>query len=491
MAARSRLLAAPALLLLVALWGAPAEAHGIWGHIHVTGWAIENLPEGEVRDFFADPEVMNAALYGAAFTDSGYWPQGGSLEAPARAYGEHTHWEPFIEDFVAWMQVHDPPPWTSQESRLRVAFLMGCASHGLQDELFDSLFLDQAAQHDGAGQEATDPGIDGFLGLDGWLRFAPTPWIPMDVLLELYAPLDAGVDAEVIQRSADLMELVYLRRPEAAASLGRQYAAQLPWTRANYLNPDLPGSLRAEVLPTARYLQALWDRLHGADLTGSPVIYAWPDTPRRLGSGEAGSLDSRVTLIFGAGLRYGEAAPRWADEATGADVPFTRRNTRWDNPWTRLIRVWPDASLAPGSWQVVTLPAGATLIHGGATTGDFTHRVQVACDPGPACPPVEGAPVADLGEPSWPEEPDAGAPPEDVGGEEVEDVGEDVGEDVVEEDVGEEVGEVLPPRGSGANNGWACAASGRPDSGWGGGVWGLVALLGAALGVRGLRRPGS
>ena len=66
----------------------------------MTGWAIEALPAGELRDFFLDEEVFNAALFGAAFTDSGYFPQGGELGEKGSAYSEHTHWEPFIQDFV-------------------------------------------------------------------------------------------------------------------------------------------------------------------------------------------------------------------------------------------------------------------------------------------------------------------------------------------------------------------------------------------------------
>ena len=110
------------LVILLLLFPANASAHGIWAHIHVTGWAAENLPPGELRDFFAsDPEVFNALLFGAAFTDSGYWPQAGELATKSRAYGEHTHWEPFISDFVAWIRANDPPPWTSLESKKRVA----------------------------------------------------------------------------------------------------------------------------------------------------------------------------------------------------------------------------------------------------------------------------------------------------------------------------------------------------------------------------------
>ena len=110
---------------LVCTMSTSATAHGIWSHIHVTGWAVENMPPGEVRDFFAsDPEIFNALLFGAAFTDSGYWPQGGDLATKSRAYGEHSHWEPFIGDFIAWIVANDPPPWTSLESKKRVAFLL-------------------------------------------------------------------------------------------------------------------------------------------------------------------------------------------------------------------------------------------------------------------------------------------------------------------------------------------------------------------------------
>src|SRR5262245_8508961 len=99
---------ASALLLLpVATLGfaETARAHGVWGNVHVTGWAIENLPPGELRDFFADNEVREAAQFGAAYTDSGYAieqrkviPLLGATDqeiAQGHEYSEITHWEPF------------------------------------------------------------------------------------------------------------------------------------------------------------------------------------------------------------------------------------------------------------------------------------------------------------------------------------------------------------------------------------------------------------
>ncbi len=151
-----------------------------------------------------DHDVFNAALFGAGFTDSGYSPGNiprtdetwTTLVSKASAYSEHTHWEPFIEQFVEWIRENDPPPYDHLpaeerlESEKRLAFLLGCAAHGLQDEIFDSLFLFQTQEHDGVGQSEVDPASDGFLGVEGYARFVPEPYVPYDTVLELYA--DAG-----------------------------------------------------------------------------------------------------------------------------------------------------------------------------------------------------------------------------------------------------------------------------------------------------------
>ncbi len=392
--------------VVAGLWGAPeAAAHGIWGHVHVTGWAVENLPDGELRTFLSDPEVFNALLFGAAFTDSGYWPQGGELAAKAHAYGEHTHWEPFIEDFVQWLADNDPPPWTSLESKKRVAFLMGCASHGLQDEIFDSLFLYQADENDGAGQGEADPGTDGFLALDGHLRFVPEPWYPVDTLLELYAMAGLDTTADVMAQSVDIMTFLYVNGElgrEIARTNGHEYLDVIPWTAAHYMDPDIPGALRAEIFPTARYLEALWARLHGDYGSDVLVTHAYPEPPRRLRSHEAGTVDGWVTLIFGVGAKSGSATTSWVD-ADQTPVTYQTKATRWGNSqdWGRLMRLQPTQTLAPGGWYTVRLEPGVERIDGVPFEGDFELSFQVACDATnpDGCPPLD-PPVATIDPPA-------------------------------------------------------------------------------------------
>ena len=412
-----------ATVAALVVWPRTGDAHGIWGHVHVTGWAIENLPAGELRDFFADPEVMNAALFGAAFTDTGYGPKT-SIEAQARAYSEHTHWEPFIQDFILWIRENDPPPWTDLESRKRVAFLMGCAAHGMQDEIFDSLFLYQVQEHDNGSQESADPGTDGFLALEGHLRLFPEEYIPMETVLELYEVLDQEVTEAVIREAVDLVKGVYVNEqtgPIVARALGETYGPELPWTKAHYLDPEIPGSLRAEINPTLHYLEAIWERLHDRFEPDDALIHTYPAPPRRLLGTNASSPDSWVTTIYGAGVHNDSAAATWTEhtEPTSADgppVPFERQGTRWGATWTRLHRFVPTTALTSGAWYTLSLAPGVELIGGGETTAPLELIFQAPCAaPDPAvCPDLGPIPVPaiDGSAPPPPPEPEPEPEPE-------------------------------------------------------------------------------
>ncbi len=356
-----------------------AHAHGLWGHIHVTGWAVENMPDDELRAFLLEPEVFNALLFGATFTDTGY-----AMDVEAsRAYAEHTHWEPFIQDYVEWMRVNDPPPWTTTESKQRVAFLMGCASHGLQDELFDTLFLYQVNRHDGREQGEADPGTDGFLALDEHLRFMPKEWIPLETVLELYAELPQTITEDVIADAVGLVTAFYINDtigPGVARSLGETYDDIIPWTREHYLDTEIPGSLRSEIVPTMRYQQAIWARLHEGITADEAAVFAYPESPRRLLAADATSPDSWVTVVFGVGVRYTDDLLTLVD-ANGAVVATTAANSRWGPEYTRVARLAPLADLTPGAWYTVRARTGLETIDGQASTRRFEHTFQVPCEP--------------------------------------------------------------------------------------------------------------
>lgn len=373
-----RSVAAVAALALVGLAPRQADAHGLHGHIHVTGWAIENLPPGELRTMFQDPDVFFAALAGSMFPDTGY-----ALDRPAaRAYAEHAHWEPFIEDFIQYMIRTHGPTYETKEEQLLVAFLLGCAAHGLQDELFDSTFLYETEERDGGGQDLTDPGTDGFLVIDGYFRLLPRDYFPVDEIAPLFADVDPAIDAELISYHISTVRNAYVNDvlgTRVARGNGQRALPRIPWAAAHYMDFSVPGSLAAEVEPTARHMEALWQRLNGTFDESSLLVHAWPDAPRRLRSANSDHVASWVTLVFGKGVKQHSATGSLFD-AGGLPHPFDLRYTRWGGT-SRLVRFVPGADYVPGASYTAVLEPGAELVDGSRTSHAHAHIFQVECDP--------------------------------------------------------------------------------------------------------------
>ncbi len=407
----------PLLLLLPAL----ACAHGINGHVHVTGWAIESLPPGDLKDFFSDPELFDAALIGAAFPDSGYAIDDG--------YGEIAHWEPFTESHVADLTERFGPDFEGLDARKQMAFLMGVASHGLQDELFDSIFLHQVAAHDGGGQDEADPGTDAFLHTDGHLRFRPPQWAPYEDLVRLYAEAHGHeVSAQTMSTGLTRVKLIVIDGVDALyPRLDEMYRPLIPWTAAHYMNIEIPGSITSEIAPTARYLEALWARLHGDWPVSAAQTHPYPAPERRLLGLEG--VDAWVTVVFGAGARLGSLnAERVHLDGPDGPVAFELRHTRWSGrpeDWTRLVQLRPSEALAPDTEYRVRLSPGIEFVDGRSSEAEWSYAFRTGCEAGderaectPApggIPDLSGPPVSvmDAGTPE-----DAGVdagPPEDAG----------------------------------------------------------------------------
>lgn len=394
-------LVAAALLSLPAA----ATAHGINGHVHVTGWAIESLPPGPLADFFADAEVKDAALIGAAFPDSGYAIDDG--------YGELAHWEPFVEAHVQYVAELCGPDFATLECRKHVAFLMGGAAHGLQDELFDSLFLFQLMEHDGQGQDAADPGTDAFLFTDGHLRFRPPLYAPFEHLPTVFERAHGhAVTPRTIENGLQRVKFLVIDNFSALApGFDEEYRPLLPWGSQHYLDPAVPGSLASEVGPTAAYMQALWDRLHGQHALPAVVTWSYPDGGRRLRSVRSGTVDGWITVVFGVGARVGSLSPDTVRllDADGAPVAVRVQHTRWGgspDDSTRLVRLLPEADLAHDSVYTVEIGAGVQLMDGRVTVETWSTPVRTPC----ADPAAEGCADPEPAPFPPPPPPDAAAP---------------------------------------------------------------------------------
>lgn len=364
-----------------------APAHGINGHVHVTGWAIERLPPGELADFFAEQAVRDAALIGAAFPDSGY--------AIDDHYGELAHWEPYVGVHLAWLRERFPPPLVDLEAKKQLAFLMGLAAHGLQDEMFDSVFLYELEERDGAGQERSDPGTDAFLFTDGWLQYKPPLYAPFEDLPEIFLRAHGhAVTPSTLRSGMNRVKVLVIDGFHALAPvLDAEHRPHLPWTAQHYVDPAVPGSLAAEIPATGAHLQAIWDRFHGRFGLEELAVHTWPDVPRRLRGTQPGHVDGWITLIFATGVRVGSLTPETVllTDADGLAVPVRVVGTRWGGSpedSSRLVRLQPEVELAPNAAYTVTLHPGVALLDGQTLQNTWSFSFLTACVEGdPACPP--------------------------------------------------------------------------------------------------------
>src|SRR5262245_9807785 len=118
---------------LIGLTFAPdsARANGQSTHLWITHDALDHLPEGALREFLTRPELRKMLDNGTMFPDGGY-PQNDP-------YAEIAHWEPFQGAYFDWILTEHDPPYVDEGAE-NLAFLFGMASHGMADQVFDSLY---------------------------------------------------------------------------------------------------------------------------------------------------------------------------------------------------------------------------------------------------------------------------------------------------------------------------------------------------------------
>ncbi len=228
------------VLLLTAVLcsgSAIASANGIVSHMHISDLAVGRLPEGELANLLRDPAMLEIYRAGSVFPDSGY--------AADDDYGEIAHWEPFTESYVRWIRDNYPPPFDGDEARTHVAFLLGQASHGLADQVFDSLFMARTDVFDGTS-ENLDVGAETWLIIEHdpnnrIMGFVPAEMHDVFAGSELvgYAPT-----TEALGRGRDLITRAVSALYAISWTLYEGYWVEMPWAATHYYEADrVPGSL--------------------------------------------------------------------------------------------------------------------------------------------------------------------------------------------------------------------------------------------------------
>ena len=368
--------------LWVGLVGA-ALANGQTSHAHITLHALEHLPPGELRDFLTADGVRQALINGTMFPDGGY-PQGDG-------YGEMAHWEPFQDRYLAWIAAQERAPY-SDELAPHVAFLLGMASHGMADQIYDALYMERSRQHDHASDWANlsmDESTDVvYASIVGPLE-PPDDWVPYDAFMQLYEEAGHPVRLDLLERGQSLLRI-------AIAGVGAmsqvpetvdRYAAWFPWAAAHLDDPAVPGRPECEGEIVAKYWQRRWELLQGEPIDTEPLAI-FPSDSYQL-ERDATLVEARLSVVFPRGIDADRLDPALIT-VTGPDgaVPV--------EPWVfygysaHTLHLSPQQDWAEDADYTVEIAAGMPHIDGTtapAVSFTFTTRakpVEEEAEPMPA-----------------------------------------------------------------------------------------------------------
>lgn len=136
------------LAAALALVAAPqaARAAGMTTHAWMADVGIDRVEDQALRELLSTQRATVGS--GASYPDSGYYL--GAVH-PGADFGEITHWEQFINAYVAHIRSKPGCEGTLTDPRgpcaQLVAHLMGAAAHGLGDETWDWMFESQMPDH--------------------------------------------------------------------------------------------------------------------------------------------------------------------------------------------------------------------------------------------------------------------------------------------------------------------------------------------------------
>lgn len=278
----------------------PALANGQVSHLWISERAVDLLPPGDLSDLLHDPAYEDMWRNGSMFPDGGY--------AVGDGYGELAHWEPFQLAYTAWIRdTWGPPPYQGEAAE-HVAFLMGMASHGMADQVYDAFYMQRAHQEDAASDwsnsmdEATDAAMASMVGPMAYGEL----WVPEEQMAALMRDaMGHEVDPDDIRLGQVMVRLVpewgarILEHPEQIEA----YRAQFPWACAHQLDPFVLGNPPDEAEVVARYWQEIEGRLAGRDLTLGPVLATFPPDGKIGWETDATLVTARVGTVLAWGMQ--------------------------------------------------------------------------------------------------------------------------------------------------------------------------------------------
>jgi hypothetical protein len=390
-----------AVLLALAAAPSPARAAGETTHAWMVERAITFLPKGPLKRLLRVNRLQ--AIAGAAYPDTGYWVEPGPFPQrpnarPSDDFGETSHWERFINAYVAHIRKRDCGDLTDPAGPCApmIAHLMGAAGHGMGDELWDWLFEPAMADHgedpaenffsEGgpaaalAGNPLDDASSSPEYAMDevavwryGKLLPPQLPAPPVSDLVAVYADLGLNVTPEHILTGHAVGLAMISAEHAVAPKEGPRVERDMPWSAGHFVTE--PGGVDDLGHAIDGYMRALWRKLR-SDTHPAPVVtrrYPHPGAddvpatwlPARTSPGPyGGGSRNRIIFVLSNAVDAASLTPSTARllDADGAEVTllpgFPRPGPYGAADGTHAVLLYPAADLEPCARYRVEVTTG-------------------------------------------------------------------------------------------------------------------------------------
>ncbi len=350
---------------MILLCASYALANGITTHLWVSEQALLLLPEGELKSLLSSEEGHLGLVNGTVFPDGGY--------AVGHAYGEAGHWEPLQSAYRSWLVDElGSPPYDTSEADF-VGFFFGMSSHGMADQVFDSMFMERSKVYEGVLDPSLDESSDILLVSQGGGHDTFDAFIPYEALIPLYAEQGIEVDEDTLDDGHSFARL----EPFVVGTIGAdpdavaEYAALYPWTNEHLLDATVFGSPPLEAQVVAAYWQELYRRMMEDIPTEVPYLDTFPRDgafghPRGLND-----VESRITIVFPRGLEANLLGPQafrlreGEPEEAGRELPFSV--DLFYGQSSHVVLLTPGEELAEDQRYTVEVVAGEVFDREGGT----------------------------------------------------------------------------------------------------------------------------
>lgn len=255
-----------------------AHAIGERAHAEIGRMAVEEHLTREalvpgMAGLFEDEDNLRALYSGCAFPDWGY----GGINPDA---AEFTHWNHYMEAYVALLQRRFPPPWDA-EARRQICFFLGVLCHNIADipwhfdEEGHKSFLSAGYEADGAGHVDIEFACDYFLYAERALEPSVNleAWFPIDLLTAVFAEAGRTVNREQLVQGTFRSRVMFFGGPLVAAFQRNGRKAKMPWVYDHY-DDYYYGGLEHDAAATAVMARYMVARLGGDYFYQNTPLYS-------------------------------------------------------------------------------------------------------------------------------------------------------------------------------------------------------------------------